>query len=80
MTANRVTPSSLLAQVGGVSGLIYSSLPVVTFVAISSAAGLLPAIVARAGRGRAGVAVAADSAGIRAAGDRPDSWASASAR
>lgn len=34
----------LLAQAGGVSGLVYSSLPVVTFVVASSAAGLLPAI------------------------------------
>jgi Protein of unknown function (DUF3159) len=34
----------LLARVGGVSGLIYSSLPVLTFVAASSVSGLLPAI------------------------------------
>lgn len=34
----------LLAQVGGVSGLVYSSLPIVTFVMVSSVAGLLPAI------------------------------------
>lgn len=33
-------------QMGGVSGLIYSSLPVVAFVPVSSAFGLLPAIVA----------------------------------
>ena len=44
MTANRVSPDRLLAQMGGVSGLIYSSLPVVTFVAVSSLSGLLPAI------------------------------------
>ena len=44
MTANRVSPERLLAQVGGVSGVIYSSLPVVTFVAVSSLSGLLPAI------------------------------------
>jgi hypothetical protein len=34
----------LLEQAGGVSGLIYSSLPIVTFVVVSSAAGLMPAI------------------------------------
>jgi Protein of unknown function (DUF3159) len=47
--ANRITAERLLAQAGGVSGLIYSSLPVVIFVAVSSAAGLLPAIVAALG-------------------------------
>ncbi len=44
VTTSRMTPERLLAQVGGVSGVIYSSLPVVTFVAVSSASGLLPAI------------------------------------
>ncbi|MEV3904156.1 DUF3159 domain-containing protein [Mycobacterium sp. NPDC050551] len=34
---------------GGVSGLIYSSLPVVVFVPVSSAAGLVPAICAALG-------------------------------
>jgi hypothetical protein len=34
---------------GGISGLIYSSLPVVVFVPVSSAAGLLPAIGAALG-------------------------------
>jgi hypothetical protein len=43
-TTNRVSAERLLAQVGGVGGLIYSSLPVVTFVAVSSLSGLLPAI------------------------------------
>jgi hypothetical protein len=43
-TTNRVSPQRLLAQLGGVGGLIYSSLPVVTFVAASSLFGLLPAI------------------------------------
>ena len=47
VTANRVSPERLLAQVGGVSGLIYSSLPVVTFVAASSVFGL-PAAIASA--------------------------------
>jgi hypothetical protein len=44
VSASRVSPERLLAQAGGVSGLIYSSLPVVTFVIASSVAGLLPAI------------------------------------
>lgn len=39
----------LLAQAGGVSGLIYSSLPVVTFVVASSVAGLPVAIGAALG-------------------------------
>jgi Protein of unknown function (DUF3159) len=36
---------ALLQQIGGVSGLIYSSLPVVVFVPVSTSFGLLPAIV-----------------------------------
>ncbi|KAA1249647.1 DUF3159 domain-containing protein [Mycobacterium simiae] len=44
MSGNRVTAERLLAQAGGVSGLVYSSLPVVMFVAVTSVAGLLPAI------------------------------------
>jgi hypothetical protein len=44
MSANRMSPERLLEQAGGVSGLIYSSLPIVTFVVASSAAGLMPAI------------------------------------
>ncbi|OMC13905.1 DUF3159 domain-containing protein [Mycobacterium sp. SP-6446] len=43
-TGNRTTLERLLAQAGGVSGVIYSSLPVVTFVTASSLFGLLPAI------------------------------------
>ncbi|HSS24361.1 MAG TPA: DUF3159 domain-containing protein [Mycobacterium sp.] len=43
-TTNRTSPERLLAQAGGVSGVIYSSLPVVTFVTASSLFGLLPAI------------------------------------
>jgi Protein of unknown function (DUF3159) len=39
-----MSPDRLLEQAGGVSGLIYSSLPIVTFVVVSSAAGLVPAI------------------------------------
>lgn len=36
-------PDAVLAQVGGIAGLVYSSLPVVTFVAVSSVAGLAAA-------------------------------------
>jgi uncharacterized protein DUF3159 len=43
-TTKRTSPERLLAQAGGVSGVIYSSVPVVTFVAASSLFGLLPAI------------------------------------
>ncbi|OMC50800.1 hypothetical protein A5745_04235 [Mycobacterium sp. IS-2888] len=43
-TGNRTTLERLLAQAGGVSGVVYSSLPVVTFVTVSSLFGLLPAI------------------------------------
>ncbi|OBI46103.1 hypothetical protein A5706_30345, partial [Mycobacterium sp. E796] len=38
-----------LTQVGGVSGLIYSSLPVVVFVAVSSLSGLVAAIASALG-------------------------------
>jgi hypothetical protein len=48
-SAKRISPERLLAQAGGVSGLIYSSLPVITFVIASSVAGLLPAIVSALG-------------------------------
>lgn len=44
MTSNRISPERLLAQAGGVGGVIYSSLPVVTFVAASSVWSLVPAI------------------------------------
>lgn len=43
-SASRITPERLLGQVGGVSGVIYSSLPVVIFVIASSVSGLLVAI------------------------------------
>lgn len=49
MTANRINPERLLAQAGGISGVIYSSLPVVVFVIASSVSGLVPAIVAALG-------------------------------
>jgi hypothetical protein len=41
---NQTGAQALLAQMGGVSGLIYSSLPVVVFVPVSTTLGLLPAI------------------------------------
>jgi Protein of unknown function (DUF3159) len=44
VTAKRTGPAQLLAPLGGVAGLIYSTVPVVVFVAASSVAGLLPAI------------------------------------
>jgi hypothetical protein len=42
---NRAGAQALLDQMGGVSGLIYSSLPVVLFVPISTIFGLMPAIL-----------------------------------
>lgn len=38
--------NAVLAQMGGISGLIYSSLPVLVFVPVSQLVGLVPAIVA----------------------------------
>jgi hypothetical protein len=49
VTTNRIAPDRLLAQVGGVSGVIYSSLPVVVFVAVSSLSGLLAAVASALG-------------------------------
>lgn len=49
MTDNRTGAQALLEQMGGVAGLIYSSLPVVVFVPVSSAFGLLPAILTALG-------------------------------
>jgi hypothetical protein len=42
-------PNAVLEQMGGISGLIYSSLPVVVFVPVSTAFGLAPAIGAALG-------------------------------
>jgi Protein of unknown function (DUF3159) len=42
----RNVPRELLDQMGGLSGLIYSSLPVVVFVPVATTWGLMPAIVA----------------------------------
>jgi hypothetical protein len=42
-------PQRLLAQIGGVAGLIYSSLPIVVFVPASSVFGLRVAVVAALG-------------------------------
>lgn len=44
-----MSAARLLEQSGGVSGLIYSSLPVLVFVIVSSAAGLVPAIASALG-------------------------------
>jgi Protein of unknown function (DUF3159) len=41
--------NAVLEQMGGISGLIYSSLPVVVFVPVSTAFGLVPAIGAALG-------------------------------
>lgn len=41
--------ATIVQQMGGITGLIYSSLPVVVFVPVSSAFGLIPAIVAALG-------------------------------
>ncbi|CAM3073687.1 hypothetical protein BST27_17155 [Mycobacterium intermedium] len=46
---SRTSAERLLAQAGGISGLVYSTLPVVVFVAASSLAGLVPAIAAALG-------------------------------
>lgn len=45
----QTTARALLDQMGGVKGLIYSSLPVVVFVPVSSAFGLVPAVGAALG-------------------------------
>jgi hypothetical protein len=42
----RNVPRELLDQMGGISGLIYSSLPVVVFVPVTTVWGLVPAIIA----------------------------------
>lgn len=49
MPENRNARRALLVQMGGVSGLIYSSLPVVVFVPVSTGFGLTPAIVSALG-------------------------------
>ncbi len=48
-TTSRLTPDRLLGQVGGVSGVVYSSLPVVIFVIASSVSGLFVAIASALG-------------------------------
>ncbi len=49
MSTNRINPERLLAQAGGISGVIYSSLPVIVFVIASSVSGLVPAIASAVG-------------------------------
>ena len=46
MTTAGTPAGGLLARAGGVSGLIYTALPVTTFAVVSPAAGLVPAIIA----------------------------------
>ncbi|WP_371746811.1 DUF3159 domain-containing protein [Mycolicibacterium sp. YH-1] len=46
---SKLNAQAILEQMGGISGLIYSSLPVVVFVPVSSFAGLMPAIYAALG-------------------------------
>jgi hypothetical protein len=48
-TGQKFNAQALLEQMGGISGLIYSSLPVLVFVPVSSLAGLMPAIGAALG-------------------------------
>ena len=48
-TAGNSKAHAVLEQMGGISGLIYSSLPVVAFVPVSQLFGLVPAIVAALG-------------------------------
>ncbi|WP_343601085.1 DUF3159 domain-containing protein [Mycobacterium sp.] len=44
MAADQHVAERILAELGGVSGVVYSSLPVVVFAAASSSLGLLPAV------------------------------------
>ncbi|HEX7825799.1 MAG TPA: DUF3159 domain-containing protein, partial [Mycobacterium sp.] len=45
----KLNAHALLEQMGGISGLIYSSLPILVFVPVSSFFGLVPAISAALG-------------------------------
>ncbi len=49
MSDNRTSAHALLDQMGGLSGLIYSSLPVLVFVPVSTLVGLMPAIYSALG-------------------------------
>ena len=60
---------AVLEQMGGISGLIYSSLPVVVFVPVSSFFGLTARDRRGAGRGGADPGVAAGPPRVRPAGD-----------
>ncbi|SEH83752.1 Protein of unknown function [Mycolicibacterium rutilum] len=48
-TPNNHKANAVLEQMGGISGLIYSSLPVLVFVPVSQLAGLMPAIISALG-------------------------------
>ena len=47
--AKKLNGQAILQQIGGISGLIYSSLPVLVFVPVSTNFGLIPAISAALG-------------------------------
>lgn len=49
VTAGSAGAARLFARLGGVGGVVYSSLPVVTFVLVSTLFGLLPAIASALG-------------------------------
>ena len=51
---SRTPAQALLGQMGGISGLIYSALPVAVLVPVNTAFGLLPAISAALGVGMSG--------------------------
>nr|WP_090274818.1 DUF3159 domain-containing protein [Mycolicibacterium komanii]CRL67775.1 integral membrane alanine and leucine rich protein [Mycolicibacterium komanii] len=48
-TQQQTKANAVLDQMGGISGLIYSSLPVVAFVPVSQLVGLIPAIITALG-------------------------------
>ncbi|MDA2892966.1 DUF3159 domain-containing protein [Mycolicibacterium sp. BiH015] len=46
MTGRDTPGDALLARAGGISGLVYSALPVIVFAALNALAGLTPALIA----------------------------------
>ena len=78
--AAKPTPAqAMLAQMGGVSGLIYSALPVAVLVPVNTAFGLVPAIPGRRGGCVRRPGLASDPARFQAAGRRRIHQASVSA-
>ncbi|GAA5172203.1 DUF3159 domain-containing protein [Pseudonocardia eucalypti] len=47
----KAAPQTILEQLGGVSGMIYSTIPVVVFVLVNSLTSLMPAVIAAVGVG-----------------------------